>query len=338
MSIHQLLAQVSTGEIANIDHIAGISAMRVDGGPGDGMRAYDIRCAGGFSFRILPDRGFDIGWAWAYGWPVSWTGKVGEVGPAPTAHDPAWIKRFGGGLLTTCGIDNVGLPSEEIGQHGSFTFLRATGVHVRREFRDRADGSRDLAIVASAVLDDVDALSRHLRIHRTITTLVGRAELVLEDTVENLGHRTEPAPILYHVNFGSPFWSPGATLTMNPQSQITPRDDHAVVGLEHWGRAPAVVPNEREWVFEHRFPPETARPSAHIVSLSTGLQATMSWTGDTLPRVHQWVHPGAGVGALGVEPANASVLGRAYDRAEGRLAVLEPGEKRTTGFDLRIEA
>jgi hypothetical protein len=327
------LSRLRTGEIANIDQVAGISASRVDGGPADGMRTYDIRCADGFSLRILPDRGFDIGWAWAHGLPISWMGKVGEVGPASTAIDPAWINRFGGGLLTTCGIDNVGLSSEGIGQHGSFTFLRATDVVVsRQEFPND-----DLAIVATAVLSDVHALNRHLRVHRTITSFVGRAELHVVDSIENCGYRSEPAPILYHVNFGSPFWSPGATLSMSPDSTVIPRDEIATGAIDHWRDAPTVAPSAAEWVFEHNFDASIERPYATIVSPLTMLQATMSWSADTLPRVHQWVHPGAGVGALGIEPANASVLGRAIDRSEGRLAMLEPGERRTTGFELRVD-
>ncbi len=338
----ELWCRLRSGEIANIDQVAGISASRVDGGRADGTRTYDIRCAGGFSFRVLPDRGFDIGYAWAFGTPISWTSKVGEVGPADEVVDPAWINRFGGGLLTTCGIDNVGLPSEGIGQHGSFSFLRATEVVVRREWRKTTGPAGtehdELAIVANAVLDDVHPLKRHLRVHRTITSFVGRAELRVIDIIENLGFRPEPAPILYHVNFGSPFWSPGTKLTMSPPAlAIAARDEQSETRLCSWDSAPSVSPNAHECVFEHTFAPTVNRPAAHLVSPATGLRATMSWTGDTLPRLHQWVHPGAGIGALGIEPANASLLGVAVDREAGRLALLQPGETRTTGFDLMVD-
>jgi hypothetical protein len=53
----------------------------------------------------------------------------------------------------------------------------------------------------------------------------------------------------------------------------------------------------------------------------------------SLPRLWQWVDPG--LYALGLEPANCSVLGRAFDRAEGRLPVLAPGEERTTSLEIR---
>jgi hypothetical protein len=41
---------------------------------------------------------------------------------------------------------------------------------------------------------------------------------------------------------------------------------------------------------------------------------------------------------LGLEPANCSVLGRAHDRAAGRLPVLAPGEARTSTLEITVGA
>ena len=41
--------------------------------------------------------------------------------------------------------------------------------------------------------------------------------------------------------------------------------------------------------------------------------------------------------SLGIEPANCSVLGRAHDRAEGRLPMLAPGEERATWLEIQAE-
>jgi hypothetical protein len=48
------------------------------------------------------------------------------------------------------------------------------------------------------------------------------------------------------------------------------------------------------------------------------------------------VHPGAGTYALGFEPANCSIHGRARDIADGRMPFLDPGEARASW--LTIEA
>ena len=56
----------------------------------------------------------------------------------------------------------------------------------------------------------------------------------------------------------------------------------------------------------------------------------------SLPRLFQWVHPASGTYALGIEPANCSVLGREHDIAAGRMPFLDPGEARASW--LTIEA
>ena len=55
-----------------------------------------------------------------------------------------------------------------------------------------------------------------------------------------------------------------------------------------------------------------------------------------MPRMWQWVHPAPGLGVLGLEPANCSVLGVAHDRAEGRLPALAAGEERRTRLEIRV--
>jgi Domain of unknown function (DUF4432) len=79
--------------------------------------ALDVRAYRGFEMRIHPSRGLDIGAAWFRGFPIGWISAVGEGG-AEEAED--WRDAWGGGLLTTCGLDNVGAPSEGIGLHGTY--------------------------------------------------------------------------------------------------------------------------------------------------------------------------------------------------------------------------
>ena len=55
---------------------------------------------------------------------------------------------------------------------------------------------------------------------------------------------------------------------------------------------------------------------AAVVNERLGLRVGIS---SSLPRMWQWVDPAPGYYVLAIEPANCSVLGRAHDRAEGRL-------------------
>ena len=56
----------------------------------------------------------------------------------------------------------------------------------------------------------------------------------------------------------------------------------------------------------------------------------------SLPRLWQWVAPERGV--IGIEPANCSVRGRAFDASVGRLPILQPGEVRETSLDIIVSA
>jgi Domain of unknown function (DUF4432) len=332
----QNASAVPLQQVANLDQIARATASRVDGGPGDGMRVIDVAMLGGLSMRVLPDRGLDIGATWCGTpgggqAPISWTSKVGEVQPLDEPTGTAWIRRFSGGLLTTCGLDNVGPASDGVGMHGTYSHLRAGNVQIDRTVHD---GTVTVAITGT--VDDVQALSRHIRVHRTITTVTGRSWVRIEDMIENLGPEIEPIPVLYHCNFGFPFWSDGSTVSYPNGTVAVPRDADAAANMDttHF---PGTGHGWPERVYEHRLPsPSSGATQATIVSPLTGLTAELSWSTQTLDRCVQWIHPGAGISALGVEPTNSCVSGRAAARDEGRLPLLAPGDRQSMWVEIAV--
>jgi hypothetical protein len=311
--------------LANLDAIAAVTASRTEGG----WRALDMRVWEGIDVRLLPDRGFDCFGAWYRGVPLAWVSAVGERAPmAGRLRDDEWLRGFGGGLVATCGLRNVGEPSEGHGLHGEISHQPARDVRVSRW----VDADQVL-VSATATVAEVTALGHHLELQRTWTVRTGEGLLELVDLTRNLGREPEPAPLLYHVNLGAPLWSPGATLVLDARRTI-PIDAEAV---EPWDHALDVIPGARERVFEHEVAPgEDGWCSATVHSEPTGLRLILRWDAATLPRMHQWVHPAPGIAVLGLEPANCSVRGRAADRAEGRLPVLEPGEERVTRLEVRV--
>lgn len=326
---------MSKEQIASLDQVARVSASRLDGGPADGMRVIDVALMGGLCFRVLPDRGLDIGAAWCGSGdgrivPLSWTSKLGEdQPPLDIAADSTWITRFSGGLVSTCGFDNVGPTSEGVGLHGSFSHRRASQVTTQRTVSPNGI----VEVVIRGVIDDADALDRHVRIHRTITATTGKASVTVRDMVENLGAADEPIPVLYHCNFGYPFWSDGASVTFPEGTNAIPRDVDAAADVNTTD-FPGTGSGRRERVYEQCVPAGSA--IARIQSPATQLAVEVSWSRESLDRCIQWIHPGAGVSALGIEPSNSSVRGRAHDRAEGRLPVLAAGQ--TTTFWVKISA
>lgn len=323
----------SAGKTANLDQLASVTLSRVVGGDADGYRALDMRAAGGIDLRILPDRGFDLRPAWFRGVPLAWISAVGERAPWDSPNGGAWIEAFAGGLVTTCGLRNVGAPS------GGARTARPVLAHpgIRRSDGARIRGPRR---GPHRVGDDRrgGGAERALRVERTVRTRTGTGLVMLTDVRTNLGVGIEPAPLLYHVNVGVPLVDEGARIEIHSQ-EVLPRDADAERGRDYWMAPGQSEPGVLEMVFEHRIrpiPPIGPRPRSSTprsASRSTCCGDTPSSPGSTSGSI-----PVEGSTWWGLEAANCSVLGLAADRAAGVLPVLERQEARTTELRILVRA
>ncbi len=319
--------QFGEPRLGNLDTVAAVHESVISSGPGAGMRAIDVSVWDGISVRIYPDRGLDLGQAWFSGIPLAWLSPVGEARPQRYLEGMAWNEAFMGGLMTTCGLRNVGKPSEGHGLHGNYAHLPAGEVTARRI----ADGGRVFVDVTGVVVDD--AKPGPLRHRRTIRVHAGRGRLEVADTTENLGDETAAAPLLYHFNFGYPLWAPPAELALAAKRTVA-RDEASNASLDDWDRPPPVT-ESTERVLEHDLGGEDGR--AAITNPELGLELTLSWDRSTLPHLNQWLDPNPGMSVLGIEPANCTTRGRAYERKRGSLPVIEPGARRTTTLAVAVE-
>ena len=124
---------------APLDVVAPILASTVDGGPAHGCRALDLRVLGGIDLRLLPRPGARRRRRLVRRDPVRLALGGGGAGAARPPRDADWLDAFGGGLVTTCGLRNVGAASEGHGLHGRISHVRAGEVATRRE---RTSGRR----------------------------------------------------------------------------------------------------------------------------------------------------------------------------------------------------
>ena len=218
---------------------------------------------------------------------------------SPLGHIPwqgDFARSFGGGLVVTCGLRNAGAASEGQPLHGWYSSLAARDVEVGAD-------------AASGRVVDAEVPGPTLVLRRQISVCPGAIRIA--DRVRNEGEHPEPAPILYHVNL---LWD---TVDID-SDEVVPRDADAAAGSwREQGTGP-------ERVYEHL-------GATRAVVEHDGTRVTVR---SDLPRLWQWIHPDYGV--LGIEPANCSVLGRAHDRAEGRLPVLRPGEQRRSTLELDV--
>jgi hypothetical protein len=311
--------------VGNLDQLASAVASVVADGPAAGCRAIDLRVWDGIDLRLLPDRGLDAGAAWFGGVPLAWISPTGETAPILNPRDQDWSRGFNGGLVTTCGLRNVGVPSEGHGQHGEY--------HEQRAAVEAIERSDDGVLSVRGRIAEVDSLRFCLEVERTWRTRVGEGRVELLDVVRNRGRATEAVPMLYHVNFGAPLWSEGARVELDARA-TRPRDADAAPFADAWAPWPGVVAGP-ERVFEHDVAAGAdGWGQALVRNERIGLEVAVRWDTATMPRLWQWVDPAPGLAVLALEPANCSVLGRAHDRAEGRLPELAPGEERISRLEL----
>lgn len=274
-----------------------------------GARVLQLRLDEGWHLDVLPDRGLDVGAAWWGGRPVGWR--------SPIAADPGagseWSERFLGGLVTTCGTDNIGPARAGFGMHGSHSLTPAVEVAWRREPCETGLRIRITGRIESRAL-----YGRRIVVERELSLATGDPTLTLRDTLRNEGAETEPLALLYHVNIGAPYVVPG-TRIQTDAVRLRTRDDEAPV---EWARVvPVTGPPSASAVVEHL---GLATPSALITSPG-GREVRVSWSGDSLPRLFQWVWPEPGAGVVAIEPATAPLFGSERDAPHAGAPLLDPG-------------
>jgi hypothetical protein len=309
---------------ANDDQLTGVHHSIVAAGEAMGTRVLSLQPAGGLHTRILLDRGMDLGSTWYRGEPVSWLSAVGEQSAGHADDAEGWHRGWAGGLVTTCGLRNVGKPSEGHGRNGTYSDRSARNVRVEQT----ASGIR-----VTGEIHDHDGLGRGLVLFRTLEFDIGQAAVEITDTVVNESVRDEQAPILYHVNFGYPFLTPTTRTTGSIQrSWVSGQPEEELPFASEMGE-PADVADE---VAEHAFTHSDGVAALTIESPPLGMRARISWGVGELPRLHTWRRRRPGSYVHSIEPANCGIRGRLADRRDGSAPILRAGHSRTTRIGLQF--
>lgn len=317
-------------------------------GPARGSRVARLYAANGFDIEVLPDRGMDIARATWRGIPLGWLSAVGPMSPALLdSGSQAWRRGFGGGLLTTCGLDQFGNESIDDGilhpQGGRVHALVASKAHVWSV----TEGTCRVAGFSGEVRQ-ATPFSEDLLLERTIRVPLGHDRIEISDVVTNFGRLQQSHMILYHMNIGWPIIDETSTLGFKHRNAGSDLPSPDPVGLPE-GREPPSI----EWdsftgpldrppgyigdLYRHDAP-NGAETLVTVESPRAGVRLRVS-VSDSLPHVFQWKMLTTGSYVLGIEPANSwSMGGRASARAAQSLPVLEPGESRTYQIVVSIEA
>lgn len=324
--------------VGRMEQLASIRRLAFEDGKGRGMRTLEFNNGSGLSFTVWPDRGMDIGQAYYNGVPLAWLSCNGET--APQFYDATafeWLRTWAGGLLTGCGLTNVGgpnaAPGGPHGLHGRFSHTPAEGVNTQAEWTD----PQTYTLSASGHLRQSKVFGEKIAATRRITTRFGEASITVQDTFENIGFEPTPLMVLYHMNFGWPLVDEGATLEAPPHD-ITPQTAQAEAGLPHWFRATAPVAGFSEQVFYHALPKGAdGLASIRLVNPALNFAVRIAYRTAELPNLIQWKMMGQGEYVMGLEPANCYPEGQEKVASRGLLHILSAGEKVETFIRLSIE-
>jgi len=329
--------------VGPLDQVAGVRLVTLGDGTERGVRVLEFRTGIGFAFEVIVDRAFDVGRCEHAGRALGWQSAVGFAGP--WFYEPeglGFVRGFGGGLLTTCGLDHTLFMAEDTAEqyHYPPKPVERFGLHGRVSNRparlvgygERWEGDECVLFAEGEVLQAA-VFGEQLLLRRRIEARLGESRLRIHDEVENVGHDPTPHMYLYHVNVGFPVVDEGSQLLV-PATAVEPCGDYSAggYGVFHGPSAGYV-----EQVFEHELAaePDGSVPVA-IVNRELGLGAYEVFRRDQLPHHFVWRMLGEGTYLVGIEPSTNRTAGRLDARARWELIELGPGDQRA--YDLELGA
>ena len=326
----QMTASQLKPYVGAMRQLAGVTVGVLDDGRGRGVRVADVDNGSGLSFQVLADRGMDIGRATFRGVPLSYLTPVGIVHPAYYEPDGfRWLRSFGAGLMTGCGLSHVGAPEAEagmrvdgpLGLHGRLSNLPAGTLSVSEDWED---GRYRLRV--SGILREASFFAENLECRRTLSTAMGENSILLCDRITNRGVRPAPLMSLYHINAGFPLLGEAAGLDGKVRS-TKPRTENAAAGLAAWRACQPPTAGYAEQCFYHDIEPDAdGMARMTLANPVCGLAFEVAWRKAELPFFTQWKMMGCQEYAMGLEPGNCHPDGQSAERKNGTLRMLEPDE------------
>lgn len=313
--------------VGHDSQLFGVEEHRLVGGKGDGLRLFEVNNGRGVMFTISADRAGDISRLYYKGNNLGFFAPCGYV--APNYYDKdglGFLKSFTAGFFTTCGFAAVGSPCNDNGEnlplHGTISntpaenighWIAPDGIHVKLQVRDAS------------------LFGNKYLLTREYIVPTDRDEIILRDTVKNIGDTEVPYMILYHINIGYPLLSEKSVVAINNKGVIA-RSAAAEAGLGAALKMEKPQAGYEEQCFFYDMTEGVA--SVYNPDINVGL--SINYDTKELPRFTEWKMMGKGQYALGLEPGNCTPEGRDVLRGRGELSFLAPGEEKSQTITFKI--
>ena len=321
--------------VGDLSQIGGIRSFTLNSGKAKGVEAWEINTGSGLRFTVLKDRCLDIGWADYCGTPLAFMSKAGVSSSLYFEHQGEELHRvFAPGLLTTCGLRNVGVfcrvEGENFGQHGRISNAPAEEAYACGFW----EGDEYVLRVGGIMRESV-VYGENLYLIRQIETALGKTSFHLTDTIINRSFRKEQVAIVYHINFGYPLIDAEAKICLPPgeitnQNGIRWPDGTDIVGLPQDNAV-------KKPGYRIRFDDNYIHAVLKNDKLSGFKGIYVTYDKKALPCFALWRSFSSGDYVVGFEPGTAFPMGREKLLQEELMLNLEPQQEYKIELEIGIE-
>ncbi len=333
----ELLARKKSAYLSNYNEYAGTKKYEYFDGKEKGVQVLDMYSGSGFQLSVLLSRGMDIAQAKYCGMPIGFVSKSGILPPQFFQNgDCEYMRLFYGGLLTTCGLTQAGMPCKDIhpvlgeinlGLHGQINCTPADKVNV-----DERWDNEEYVITASGRVRQAMVYAENITMERKIVMKAGQSNFKIIDEITNEDDRTTPLMVLYHMNFAYPVISEDSRIYSN-YDRVEPYTDFAKKGR---GIYNTFLPPQKNFMPENFSFLNTKNKEAcvMIANEKIGFGAYLKFDTLQLPYLTEWQLLAHQDYVLGLEPGNCMPEGRCAAREADRLEMIEGGE--TKHFEIEF--
>ena len=326
--------------VGDFSQVGQIKFYEFSEGKSKGVRAADIKTPAGVDMTIVLDRAMDISSLTYKNIPIAWRSATRETSPMFFENKGAeWLRTFFGGLLTTCGLENVGAAcvdqDQEFGLHGRIANMPAENI----SYNINLEGDSPNFVLKGKVRQ-AKVFGENLELNRKITSIMDKPKIIIEDEVTNIGFDDTPIMILYHINIGYPIIDQDSRL-IESKAKVKPRDEEAKKGFNSFYNFGPPVKNFKEQVYFHDISADSSG-NANVAIINEqfnnnkGIGVWLKYNKNNLPYLIQWKQLGEGEYVCGIEPSNSFALGRKSERKNESLKFIKPNQTVKYKLELNI--
>lgn len=317
--------------IPNMSTIAGAKEYIKKQGADNDVLVIELYTGSGLSFCIYPERGMDIGECYYNGAPIAFVSKAGIKNPKNISQTD-FSRYFFGGMVTTCGLDNVGggcLHNDEYYPgHGRLNLTPAEDYHIEKYWSNGQYIIEVKGQVRSAAL-----FGENLVLRRSIKIKAGESKIYLQDEIINEGFVPAGYMLLYHCNFGFPVVSPDSYVVTNHRKIDYLDESSQEQGKVHT-ELQKPVPGLPQSAFILSDVPQRVKAAVYNDKIKLGV--SLECNSQQLGKFCEWMNLASQDYVIGLEPAKNLPEGRLCAEENNRLNWLEPGKTDRTELEFEV--